>query len=209
MKRDDLKIWFSCFVFALVIVASPVLAADNASQENNPWYWYNQAVDLANEGKFSEALIANEHALSLNESIPLAWANQAGILVQLHRYDEAVAAADRVLSVNSTDLPNTYAAAYYSKGDALRALGKTSEARDMYEKAYALDSTLVPPDLSKDTPAQASATGITHPSTTPPASVGAPAYPATTPRSPLSALTGIAALAGALLLLISSPKNRR
>ena len=97
--------------------------------------------------------------LSINESMPIAWANQAGILVQLHRYDDAITAADRVFAVQFSELPNTFAAAYYSKGDAFRALGKTAEARDLYAKAYALDNTLVPPDLSRDTavPAASSA----------------------------------------------------
>jgi tetratricopeptide (TPR) repeat protein len=194
-------------LLALILVVSPLLAADTTGQENNAWYWYNNAVDLANEGKFSEALVANEKALSINETIPLAWANEAGILVQLQRYDEAITAADKVLSVNSTDMPNAYAAAYYSKGDALRALGRTAEAQDSYAKAYALDNTLVPPDLSRDTPRS---TPIPSPTTlpltisqsqatTPVASVTA-ALPATTARSPLPALAGITAVVIAILL---------
>jgi len=131
-------------VMTLIIVA-PALAAEDIAAEDNPWYWYNQAVDLANAGQFPAALVANEKALSLNESMPLAWANEAGILVQLGRYEEAIVAADHVVSVNATDLPNAYAAAYYSKGDALRALGRTSEAADAYGRAYNLDSSLVPP----------------------------------------------------------------
>jgi tetratricopeptide (TPR) repeat protein len=132
-------------VIMSLMLISPALSAETTSMDDNPWYWYNQAVDLANAGQFSDALAANEKALSLNESMPLAWANEAGILVQLGRYDEAIVAADRVVSVNSTDLPNAYAAAYYSKGDALRALGRMSEAADSYARAYRLDSSLVPP----------------------------------------------------------------
>lgn len=128
-----------------LMIISPALSAEETPAEKNPWYWYNQAVDLANAGQFSAALVANEKALSLNESMPLAWANEAGILVQLGRYEEAIVAADHVVSVNATDLPNAYAAAYYSKGDALRALGRTSEAADAYGRAYSLDSSLVPP----------------------------------------------------------------
>lgn len=131
-------------VMTLMIV-TPALAAEDVPAEENPWYWYNQAVDLANAGQFSAALEANEKALSLNESMPLAWANEAGILVQLGRYEEAIVAADRVVSVNANDLPNAYAAAYYSKGDALRALGRMNEAADAYAQAYSRDSSLIPP----------------------------------------------------------------
>ena len=147
-------------VMTLMIV-TPALAADDIPAEENPWYWYNQAVDLANAGQFSAALVANEKALSLNESMPLAWANEAGILVQLGRYEEAIVAADRVVSVNATDLPNAYAAAYYSKGDALRALGRVNEAADAYTQAYSLDSSLVPPSMVTDKTA-----GTAHPSAT-------------------------------------------
>ena len=188
-------------LLALVLVISPALAADDSSQENNAWYWYNNAVDLANAGKFSEALVANEKALSINRTMPVAWANQAGILVQLRRYDEAITAADMVLSVNTTEMPNTYAAAYYSKGDALRALGRTTEAQDAYKKAYMLDNTLVPPDMSLDIPrstpqpdattlpvaiSQQQVTDLPHSQTT--------SLPVTTPRSSLPVIAGITAV---------------
>ena len=190
-------------LIVLLLVVSPALAADNTSQENDPWYWYNKAVDLANEGKFSEALTANERALSINERMPIAWANQAGILVQLQRYDDAITAADRVFAFNSSELPNTFAAAYYSKGDAFRAFGRTAEARDMYAKAYALDNTLVPPDLSKDTAVPASS------STTGPSSPVSPGFPPTTPRSPLFASAGVTAIACAFLLFVFLQKTHR
>ncbi|HEX3001264.1 MAG TPA: tetratricopeptide repeat protein [Methanoregula sp.] len=132
-------------IIMTLMIITPALAAEDIPAEKNPWYWYNQAVDLANAGQFSAALEANDKALSLNESMPLAWANKAGILVQLGRYEEAIAAADHVVSVNTTELPNAYAAAYYSKGDALRALGRMNEAADAYARAYKLDSSLVPP----------------------------------------------------------------
>jgi tetratricopeptide (TPR) repeat protein len=136
----------------------PVTAANETDQANNAWYWYNKAVDLAYEGKFADAYDANEKALSLNASMPVALANKAGILVQLKRYDEAISVADTLIAANATDLPNTYAAAYYSKGDALRALGRTAEAKEAYDRAYALDNTLVPPDMSRTVPVSTKAT---------------------------------------------------
>ena len=188
-------------LLALSLVISPAFAADDSSQENNAWYWYNNAVDLANAGKFSEALVANEKALSINRTMPVAWANQAGILVQLRRYDEAITAADMVLSVNTTEMPNTYAAAYYSKGDALRALGRTTEAQDAYKKAYMLDNTLVPPDMSLDIPRstpQPDATTLPvaisqHQAADQPYSPTT-SLPVTTPRSSLPVIAGITAV---------------
>lgn len=149
---------FSLFILLIALIAfSPAMAAeslpDDSNATDNAWYWYNQAVDLAYAGKYTEALAANEKALARNDEFELAWANQAGILVQVGRYDDAIKAADRVLQSNRSGLPmpNTFAAAYYSKADALLAQGKVSEAKDNYLKAHELDPTLITPDLSTGT----------------------------------------------------------
>ena len=144
---------FAIMFIAVLLVVSPVFAAEDINQTDNAWYWYNNAVDLANAGQFSHALQANEKALAISQNFPLAWANEAGILVQLGRYDDAINASDIVISANvSAQFPNATAAAYYSKGDALRTLGRISDAKTAYSHAYALDNTLVPPDLSGDIP---------------------------------------------------------
>lgn len=129
----------------------PVMAADESNQTSNPYYWYNKAVDLANEGRYSEALQANEQALAINESFPLAQANKAGILVQLGKYDEAIIAADKALAIKA-NTTTAFAVAYSNKGDALRHLGRIDEATVAFAKAYELDNSLVPPDLSSVTP---------------------------------------------------------
>jgi len=141
---------FNRFFLAIFIVAGlflPVMAADEIDNTGDPWYWYNKAVDLANEGKYVEALDANERALAINESIPLAQANKAGILVQLGKYDEAIIAADKALAIKA-NTSIAFAAAYSNKGDALRHLGKNEEAKAAFAKAFELDPSLVPPDLS-------------------------------------------------------------
>lgn len=134
-------------VSALVL---PVMAADAINRTSDPWYWYNKAVDLANEGKYSEALQANEQALVFNESFPLAQANKAGILVQLGKYNEAIDAADKALAIRS-NTTTAFAVAYSNKGDALFHLGRIEEAKVAFAKAFELDNTLIPPDLSQAT----------------------------------------------------------
>ena len=141
---------FSIFLLIILIVSGmvlPVMAADEVTQTGNPWYWYNKAVDLANEGKYQEALEANERALAINESIPLAQANKAGILVQLGKYDEAIIAADKALTIKA-NTTSAFAVAYSNKGDALYHLGRIDEANASFAKAYELDKSLVPPVLS-------------------------------------------------------------
>ncbi len=147
---------FFWIVFIISGLILPVMAADEMNQTENPWYWYNKAVDLANEGKYQEALQANEQALAINESIPLAQANKAGILVQLGRYDEAIMAADKALAIKANTTV-AFAVAYSNKGDALRHLGRIEEANAAFAKAFELDKSLVPPVL----------TSLSVPATTP------------------------------------------
>lgn len=161
----------SMFILLILslFLAVPSLAADTTTtmSTDNPWYWYNKAVDLATEGKYDDALAANEKALAMNESFPLALANKAGILVQLGRYDEAIVTADKALALKE-NTPIANAIAYSNKGDALRHLGRIEEARSAFAAAYALDNTLIPPNLGTSPAA--------HPTT--PAKSPLPVYPA-------------------------------
>jgi tetratricopeptide (TPR) repeat protein len=137
---------FKDFFLVILIISGlflPVMAADATDQTSNPWYWYNKAVDLANEGKYPEAFQANERALAINESIPLAQANKAGILVQLGKYDEAIIAADKALAIKA-NTTTAFAVAYSNKGDALRHLGRIEEAKAAFARAAELDLTPAP-----------------------------------------------------------------
>ncbi|MCX6686397.1 MAG: tetratricopeptide repeat protein [Methanoregula sp.] len=136
--------------FLLFPLLSPA-TADTSTQDsfNNAGALYSKSVDLANEGKYQEALNAADEALALNMSSlkPLIQANRAGILVMLSRYDEAISAADAAISTTG-NLTTTYSIAYYNKGDALRHLGRIDEARVAFAKAQELDPSLSPPDMS-------------------------------------------------------------
>ncbi|OPY37677.1 MAG: Tetratricopeptide repeat protein [Methanoregula sp. PtaU1.Bin051] len=131
----------------LCISCSIVSAADDAF--NAAGALYTKSVDLANEGRYGEALAAAEQALAFNVSAinHLVQANRAGILVMLGRYEEAVAAADSALAVEG-NLTATHAAAYYNKGDALRHLGMVEEAREAFARAHELDSSLPIPEIT-------------------------------------------------------------
>lgn len=130
----------------------PVAAAGDPFNEAGRLY--DRSVDLANEGKFEAALAAADEALALNATslTALIQTNRAGILNMLGRYDEAIVAADAALAVRG-NLTTAHAIAYYNKGDALRRLGRTAEAREAFDKAHELDSTLVAPDLTAGTTA--------------------------------------------------------
>jgi len=140
-------------IFIIILISSwmifPVIAANITDQTNTAGALYSRSVDLANAGKYAEALEASDEALALNVTslVPLIQANKAGILVMLARFDEANAAADAALAIEG-NLTSVHSVAWFNKGNALRELGRCDEAGIAYTRAAELDPTLVPPDLN-------------------------------------------------------------
>jgi tetratricopeptide (TPR) repeat protein len=159
-------------VLVLTMLIVSAAAADSEESFNSSGAFYTKSVDLANAGNYQEALDAADQALAMNVTsmTGLIQSNRAGLLVMLHRNNEAIFAADAALAVEG-NLTGVHSIAWYNKGNALRALGRIAEAQDAYNHAYALDNTLVPPDMSADVPAPS------------------------TPKSPLSAFLVLSALA--------------
>jgi tetratricopeptide (TPR) repeat protein len=193
----------------ILLMAVPVMATDSDNQLNSAGALYSKSVDLANDGKYADALQAADQALALNVTslVPAIQSNRAGILVMLKRNTDAIAAADAALAVEG-NLTTVHSIAWYNKGNALRALGMTADAKDAYAKAYALDNTLFPPDLSRDVPSvTTTATVSLHPDVTG-TSVSATEpiatnlVPVRTPKSPLTPFAAIAAL-GIIALMVA------
>jgi tetratricopeptide (TPR) repeat protein len=137
-------------IIALVLlVVLPSMSTDASAKFKNAGTLYSKSVDLANEGKYEEALKAADDALALNvpQLVPLIQSNRAGILVMLGRDREAITAADVALS-STQNLTTVFSIAYFNKGNALKNLGRIDEANAAYAKAHELDNSLVPPDLS-------------------------------------------------------------
>jgi tetratricopeptide (TPR) repeat protein len=65
MKFSYMSLFIVC---TLVIIALQPVVRAAPDQTGNPEYWYNKGVDLANGGKYDEALAATDHALALNAS---------------------------------------------------------------------------------------------------------------------------------------------
>ena len=84
------KILWAILVVSVFVL--PVMATDSSDQLKNAGSLYSQSVDLAQEGKYQEALQVSDRALALNVTsmVSVIQANRAGILVMLGRYDEAV-----------------------------------------------------------------------------------------------------------------------
>ena len=128
------------------------MAADPSDQFKVAGALYSKSVDLANAGNYSGALDLSDQALAMNVTslIPLIQANRAGVLVMLGRFSEANAAADVALN-SDENLTSVHSITWFNKGNALRSLGRFEEAKTAYAKAYALDKSLVPPDMSQAT----------------------------------------------------------
>jgi tetratricopeptide (TPR) repeat protein len=171
-------------IIALLVMV-PVLAADISEQVNSAGALYSESVDLANAGKYQQALDSADKALAMNVTslTGLIQSNRAGILVMLDRNEEAIAAADAALAVEG-NLTAVHSIAWYNKGNALINLGRTAEARIAYDKAYALDNTLVPPVMTGDIP------------------------PFPTTKAPLSLFPVMAALGAAGVVAIMWKKSR-
>jgi len=131
--------------FALLVIL-PSISSNPAAKFNDAGALYSKSVDLANRGKYEEALKAADDALALNVTslVPLIQSNRAGILVMLGRNREAISAADVALS-SKENLTTVFSVAYFNKGNALKNLGQTDEAKAAYAKAQELDSSLIPP----------------------------------------------------------------
>jgi tetratricopeptide (TPR) repeat protein len=150
MKSRDYLIagsLITILIIALVLfVILPSISSNPAKKFNDAGALYSKSVDLANEGKYEEALKAADDALALNENslVPLIQSNRAGILVMLGRNNEAIAAADVALS-SKENLTTVFSVAYFNKGNALKNLGQIDEAKAAYAKAQELDNSLIPP----------------------------------------------------------------
>jgi tetratricopeptide (TPR) repeat protein len=131
--------------FTLLVIL-PSISSNPAAKFNDAGALYSKSVDLANRGKYEEALKAADDALALNVTslVPLIQSNRAGILVMLGRNREAISAADVALS-SKENLTTVFSVAYFNKGNALKNLGQTDEAKAAYAKAQELDNSLIPP----------------------------------------------------------------
>ena len=98
---------------------------------------YNQAGDLAAQGKLEDALKETERALSIQPNFSLALAQKAGLQNALGNYTEGLASADAALKGNPD-----IAEAWANRADALVHLGKVQDAIDSANKALALDPTI-------------------------------------------------------------------
>jgi tetratricopeptide (TPR) repeat protein len=168
--------FIACIVIAIVlIVAIPVSAAGNdtpiymSGQNIDAIKAYNNGSDLASQGKFQDALVETEKALSIQPNFTLALTQKAGILNVMGKYQDALNAANAAIAQNQD-----IAEAWLNRADALVHLGNYQDAIDSANRALGIDPTL---EAAKTTKLLAtkllgnSATGTPVPTTKAPASL--------------------------------------
>jgi len=93
-----------------------------------------KAVILNSLGRFDEAIVYLDKAMSIDPNNVRALINKGRSLSQLHRFEEAISNYDRALRI---DPQNTDA--YINKGLPLYNLGKNAEAITYFDKVLAVE----------------------------------------------------------------------
>jgi tetratricopeptide (TPR) repeat protein len=129
-------------LFLFGLLAIPAAAADNLVAINH----YNQAVDLAMAGNYTEALSEVDLAIVENPNFTLAHSTRGGILNALRRFPEAINASDRAIALDPGE-----ASAWNNKAYALIHIGDASGGLAAAEKAAALDPGLTEARVNEGT----------------------------------------------------------
>ena len=104
------------------------------SPENLSQAWVSKGIVLQEQGRYEDAANALDNATNADPKNEMAWKVKGYVLsVTLKKHSEAVEAFDKALQINSED-PFTW----QRKGDALKALGRNSEADAAFAKAEGL-----------------------------------------------------------------------
>ncbi|MBP1927496.1 tetratricopeptide (TPR) repeat protein [Methanolinea mesophila] len=120
------------FIILSLAGVAPALADNQKAIE-----YYNNGVELAYQGNFTQALEQIDLALAENQNFTLALTTKAGILNSLGQYQEALNVSDQAIAQNQS-LPY----AWVNKATALINLGMPDEALNASEQAIAIDPTI-------------------------------------------------------------------
>jgi tetratricopeptide (TPR) repeat protein len=91
--------------------------------------WYEQGFVLTNEGRYAEALLAYEKALSYDHSLLNAWYYTGDAFFRLGRYREAILAFS-----NATAVDPDFVDAYFYESRVYEKLGRFQDQKDALRK---------------------------------------------------------------------------
>ncbi|MEM9809065.1 MAG: tetratricopeptide repeat protein [Cyanobacteria bacterium P01_D01_bin.56] len=119
------------FLFCSLLLSIPSANADAL----NATAWNNVGQQLFALERYSDALLAYNHALLIRPEYSLVLANRCGVLSQMGEYSQALASCDLALKVNHHWGVNGSALGWDNRGNVLFNLEQYQEALDSFEKA--------------------------------------------------------------------------
>lgn len=96
--------------------------------------WFSTATELAEEGRYDEAIALLDQGIRIDANNANAWYNKGVVLFKMGRYQEALLAF-----AQATDIDPEFDQAWYNKGLALLRLRKYLEAIRAFDKALELN----------------------------------------------------------------------
>ena len=129
--------------------------------------WFNQGLEQANLGNWSNAIADWEQALTIDPQLASAWHNRGGALAMIGNYEEALSSYDHALEITPNDhqvinargsalyglqrwqealecwqqvleADDNFYQAWYNRGSTLENLGETQAAIACYQKALGI-----------------------------------------------------------------------
>lgn len=116
-------------------LADSIIRADTTGKQAQPYYL--KGVYYANVGNSEQALRFFNEAIAHDYNFYDAYMDKGALWYDERKYTEALAVFELVNRITPT-----YAQSYYWAGKCHEALGKKSEAKLAYQRAYGLDRTL-------------------------------------------------------------------
>jgi tetratricopeptide (TPR) repeat protein len=109
----------------------PAIGTFTSADNNNRGATYHTL------GRYNEALIDLDRAITLDPTFALAYNNRGNVFAELGRYNKALADFDRAITLDPT-----YAQAYNNRGNVFAELGRYNEALADFDRAITLDPTI-------------------------------------------------------------------
>lgn len=119
--------------------ASAIAACERAitlaPRKDNLELWLARGDALFQLQRYAEAIVSYNQVLQVTPNNSFALTQQCAASFRLGQYDTAIDACENALSVNGNWETQSPALAWYNRGLALRAVGRTAEALDSYDRA--------------------------------------------------------------------------
>lgn len=96
--------------------------------------WFEKGEQLANFGKYTEALTCFNQTVAIQPLDNAAWVFRGVVLIHLHRYEEALYSCEKALEIQPTDKQ-----AWLFRGAALNRLGHYKQSYNSYDKALGIE----------------------------------------------------------------------